>query len=226
MGADDAISSRGDVPSLCRIKRRCAPGPRASPDVAGGPASARIKAMAIHQIQLRYDPAADRLLLQLRSSEAEIYAAWLTRRMVSRVLPPFRQAVLQAGVACAAPRALPVPEARQMLEQAALQRPLPGAEFGQPFKADDGSYPLGTEPLLPDAADLRPGADGQITLALRETRGRRIDLLLTADLSTALLRLIDGALKTADWGLDVVAGRADAADEPPLAGPPAGHRIN
>lgn len=179
--------------------------------------------MAIHQIQLRYEPAADRLLLQLRSTEGEIYAAWLTRRMVSRVLPPFRQAVLQAGVARTTPRALPVPEAREMLEQAALQRPLPGAEFGQPFKAEDARYPLGTDPLLPDAADLRPGTDGQITLALRETRGRRIEIVLTADLSTALLRLMDGALAQAEWGLEPPAATQEAAPESPAGAPPTRH---
>lgn len=173
--------------------------------------------MGIHQIQLRFDATADRLLLQLRSSEAEVYAAWLTRRMVARLLPPFRQAVVQAGLQAILPHALPVPEARQMLEQAALQRPLPGTQFNQAFVADEHSrHPLGTEPLLPDAADLRPGAGGasggggpggpggaagDLHLVLRETRGRQLDIGLTPELATAMLRLMESALETADWGL-------------------------
>jgi hypothetical protein len=173
-------------------------------------------AMAIHQIQVRYDATADRLLLQLRTTESEVYAVWLTRRMVQRLYPPFRQAVAKASVARATPQALPVPEARQMLEQAALQRSLKGADFAQPFASTDASHPLGPEPLLPDAADLRPGADGQLTLTVREPRGRRIEIALNAELATALLRLLDGALVTAEWGLaPAAAPPAAPADDAP-----------
>ena len=165
-----------------------------------------MRTMSIHQIQVRYEPAADRLLLQVRSSEAELYAVWLTRRMTARLFPPLRDAVMRAGVSQASPQALPVPEAREMLEQAALQRPLPGTEFGTPFTDTGGSHPLGPEPLLPAAIDLRPGPSGGVTIALREDRGRRLELLLTAD-STALLRLLDSSLRTADWGSPDWAGR-------------------
>lgn len=174
--------------------------------------------MGIHQIQLRYEATADRLLLQLRSTEAEIYAAWLTRRMVARLLPPFRQAVVQAGLQAVTPHALAVPEARQMLEQAALQRPLPGTQFNQPFVADEHSrHPLGAEPLLPDAADLRPDAQAELHLVLRESRGRQLDIGLTPELATALLRLMDSALAAADWGLGP--GLAPAPEAAAAPGP-------
>lgn len=181
--------------------------------------------MAIHQIQVRYEATADRLLLQLRTTEAEVYAVWLTRRMLQRLYPPFRQAVAQASVARATPQALPVPEARQMLEQAALQRSLQGADFAQPFASADASHPLGAEPLLPDAADLRPGADGQLTLAVREPRGRRIEIVLNAELASALLRLLDSALVAAEWGLPAPAtDRGAPAAEPASAVP--GHLLS
>jgi len=182
-----------------------------------------MRAMGIHQIQLRFDATADRLLLQLRSSEAEIYAAWLTRRMVALVLPPFRQAVLQREVRTITPNALPVPEARLMLEQAALQRALPGTQFNQPFVADESSrHPLGTEPLLPDAADLKPGPGGGLHLVLRETRGRHLDIGLTPELAVAMLRLLDNALAAADWQLTAGEAPAPPAAEP--ASEPAGAR--
>ena len=170
--------------------------------------------MGIHQIQLRFDATADRLLLQVRSSEAEVYAVWLTRRMVALVLPPFRQAVLKTVVQAVTPHALPVPEARKMLEHAALQRPLPSTQFNQAFVADENSrYPLGTEPLLPDAADLKPGLGGSLHLVLRETRGRHLDIGLTPELATALLRLMDSALAAADWRLPLGDGEAQPGAE-------------
>jgi len=172
--------------------------------------------MGIHQIQLRYEATADRLLLQVRSTQAEIYAAWLTRRLVSRLLPPFRQAVTASSLQTVAPHALPVPEARQMLEQAALQRPLPGTQFNQPFQADEQCrHPLGTEPLLADAGELRQGPGAELHLVLQETRGRQIDLGLTAELAIALLRLMDGALQAADWALVPHAPQPPADTEEP-----------
>ena len=173
--------------------------------------------MAIHQLQVLYDSTADRLLLHLRTGAAEVYSVWLTRRMLQRLYAPFRSAVTATSVAQTTPRALPVPEARQMLEQAALERPLANADFGKPFVSNDASYPLGPEPLLPDTVDLRPGAGGQITLAFREPRGRRIEVALSTELSIALLRLVDSALATAQWGLP--AAGTEAQDAAAVAGP-------
>ena len=181
---------------------------------------ARMRLMAIHQIQLRYEPAADRLLMQVRSTEAELYAVWLTRRMAARLYPPFRDAVARAGVARLSPQAMPVPEAREMLEQAAWQRPLPGTDFQKPFVDAGGSHPLGPDPLLPAVIDLRPTPSGGVVIALREERGRRLELSLTAELATALLRLLDASLRAADWGLpDLGPTKSTAASAAASAAP-------
>lgn len=171
--------------------------------------------MGIHQIALRVDAIADQLLLQLRSNEAELHAVWLTRRMVPLLLPPFRQAVLQMGVQAVSPHALATPEARQMLEQAALQRTLPGMQVNQPFAADEHSCLfLGSEPLLPDAADAKPPAGDERHLVLREMRGRQLDIGLTPELATAFLHLMDSALAAADWQMPATDGAVVAVVEP------------
>lgn len=170
--------------------------------------------MGIHQIQLRYDPVADRLLLSVRSHQAELYTAWLTRRMVARLDGPFRRAV--ARLALPRTAALPVPEAQAMLEQVARERPLKDAAFDQPFGGtQDASYPLGPEPLLPAEIDVRAPPTGGLVIALREARGRRIELALNDDLATALMRLLDQALKLADWSLPVEAPATAPTGEPP-----------
>ena len=89
-----------------------------------------------------------------------------------------------------------------MLAQPARDRPLPTARFNEPFDQKAVAQPLGPEPLLPEAIDLGPGADGKgLQLQLREAGGRRMALKLNDDLATALLRLLEQALKEADWGL-------------------------
>ena len=175
--------------------------------------------MTIHQIQLRYEPLADRLLLSVRTHAAELYTAWLTRRMAAQLAGPLRQAVARLALPPSAAGALPVPEVQQMLEQVARERPLKDADFKQSFAgAADATYPLGPEPLLPEAIDLHSPATCGLTLALRELRGRRIDLNLNTDLATALHRLFDQALLTADWGLASTAGITST--EPVPAAPP------
>jgi len=185
--------------------------------------------MAIHQIQVQYESPADRLLLHMRTEAAEVYAVWLTRRMVTRLYAPFRAAVTRSSVAQTTPQSLAVPEARQMLEQAALDRPLAGADFGKPFVTTDATYPLGHEPLLPDSADLRHmGNAGQLMLAFREPRGRRIEVVMSNQLSAALLRLLDSALVVAEWGLAPAASNAAGVlpGETPADSPGPGRLLN
>lgn len=157
--------------------------------------------VSIHQIQLRYDADADRLLLQVRDAQAQVYASWLTRRMMAQLHGPLRDTLARQAMALSSPTALPVPEARQMLEEVALQRPLPGTQFDQPFASDGASHPLGAEPLLPGVVQFTPLAQGGLSLALQEAAGRRLELVLAADLATALLRLLDAALRAAEWDL-------------------------
>lgn len=167
-------------------------------------------------MQVRYQPGPDRVLWQLRTSAGELFAVWLTRRMLRLLWPPLQKIVTQAGVAQVVPHATVLPEAQAMMAQAARDRPLPTARFNEPFDSKAVAQPLGPEPLLPEAIDLGPGADGKgLQLQLRESGGRRMALKLNDDLATALLRLLEQALKEADWGL------ATAAAAPPEASVPA-----
>lgn len=155
-------------------------------------------------MQVRYQPGPDRVLWQVRTSSGELFAVWLTRRMFKLLWPPLQQLVTQAGVARVAPHATPatvMPEAQAMLAQAARVRPLPTARFNEPFDVNAVSQPLGPEPLLPEAIDLGPVADGKgLQLQVRDAGGRRLALKLNDDLATALLRLLEQALREADWG--------------------------
>jgi hypothetical protein len=156
----------------------------------------------IHQMQMRYDPTADRLLWQLRTFGGELFAIWLTRRLVRQLFPPAQDMVTRAGIAQMMPGANVMPEARDMLTQAARERPLATAQFDQPFNPVPVSKPLGDEPLLPAMFKLGPGPQqAGLTLELQEQTGRRLTLQLTGDLATALVRLIEQALADADWGL-------------------------
>ena len=138
----------------------------------------------------------------MRTRAGELYTAWLTRRMVARFGAPLRQAVARLGLPGTAAAAVALPEAQQMLEEVARERPLKDTDFAQPFAGAEGaSHPLGPEPLLPGEIDVQSPPTGGLVIALRELRGRRLDLTLNDELATALLRLLERAVEQADWAL-------------------------
>lgn len=171
----------------------------------------------IHQIQIKYDAAADRLLMQVRTRSGEIFAVWLTRRMMQRLWPPFQQLSAQMALTRAAPDAVLMPEARAMLADVARSRPLPNADFTQRFTSDSASLPLGKEPLLAAEIELQASAQRGVLMTIRESRDRHVALQINEELHAALLRLFEQALDAADWGLAAAAVNAGTGgDAPPL----------
>jgi hypothetical protein len=168
-------------------------------------------------MQVIYEPTADRLLWQVRTRAGEIIAVWLTRRMVSRLLPPFQQLVARS-VAQITHDATVLPAAREMLTQVARERPLPSADFKTRFDPTPTAQPLGTEPLLATAVDMAPGVQGRgVAIRVREPSGRSVELKLGDELATALMRLIEQALGGSEWGL-AIAPVTSTGEAP---GPPA-----
>ena len=167
-------------------------------------------------MQVRYEPTADRVLWQVRTGGGELFAVWLTRRMLRQLWPPLQRLVTQASVLRLAPHATVLPEARDMLAQAARSRSLPNTDFATPFDAKAAALPLGALPLLPVAIDLGPGPEGKgLSLAARESDGRSIRLALSDELATGLMRLLEQALVATDWGILAPASEADAAPDAP-----------
>ena len=168
--------------------------------------------MDIHQIQVKYDALADRLLLQIRTRDEQLFPIWLTRRMVIRLWPHFRGMVSGLAVSRTSPTAMAVPEARDMLAEAARERALKSADFKTEFNASAAKQPLGPEPVLPTAIDLRPAKGQAVVLVIRDAHGRSLELAFGEDLAHGLLKLVESALAASEWGL--VAPAAAQAPEP------------
>lgn len=168
--------------------------------------------MDIHQIQVKYDPLADRLLLQIRTRDELLFPIWLTRRMVMRLWPHFRGMVSGLAVSRSAPSAMAVPEARDMMAEAARERALKSADFKTQFDTTSVKQPLGSEPVLPTAIDLRPAQGQAVVLVIRDAAGRSLELAFGEDLAHGLMKLVESALAASEWGL--VAPQAAAAAEP------------
>jgi hypothetical protein len=173
--------------------------------------------MDIHQMQVRYDASADRILWQVRTRGGELFGAWLTRRMLLQWWPRFQDLVGQTSLPHTVNAAAVVPEAREMLTQVARERPLPNADFKAPFNTEPAAQPMGAEPMLPTAIEMGLASTGHnLLLRLRDAQSRSLSLQLTPDLSAALMRLIAQALTEAHWG-DMAGTTAAAQADPPAA---------
>jgi hypothetical protein len=166
--------------------------------------------MHIRQVSLQYHAEADRLLLRVRSSDDNVFAVWMTRRLCLRLWPHLSAMVQHAGVAQAAPHATPTPEAAVMLAASARQQTLAQADFSQPFQAAAAQQPLGPEPMLAHVVQLTPQNGGQLKLSISDAQQRNVQLVLDAALGTAVRELMVAALRQADWGLALEAAAPGA----------------
>lgn len=161
--------------------------------------------MHIRQVSLQYHAEADRLLLRVRSSDDNLFAVWMTRRLCLRLWPHLSVMVQRAGaahaVAVAAPQATPTPEAAAMLAESAREQTLAQADFSQPFQTAAAQQPLGAEPMLAHTVQLTPQAGGLLQLSISDAQQRNVQLGLDATLATAVRELMAAALRQADWGL-------------------------
>jgi hypothetical protein len=171
----------------------------------------------IHQIQIKYDPLADRLRMQVRTRAGEVFAIWLTRRLVQRLWPALQQVATHLALGRVPGDALVHPEAQAMIAESVRNRPLANADFSQPFSTELAQRPLGEEPMLAAEVELqaRPQASGGLRVTVSDGQ-RRITLQLNDDLHSAMLRLLEQATAAADWGLAPPCATAGTPQAPPL----------
>jgi hypothetical protein len=108
-----------------------------------------------------------------------------------------------------------LPEAKAMLAETLQAKALKGADFATPFDEARREQPLGAEPMLAVEIKLTPLAGKGVRLAFLDGERRHLTLDLTEKLAVALLKLLDGALRRADWGVSM----------PTLEEPDAGPRV-
>ena len=134
--------------------------------------------MDIHQIQVKYDALADRLLLQIRTRDEQLFPIWLTRRMVIRLWPHFRGMVSGLAVTRSAPSALAVPEARDMLADAARERAL---SVGDEIRDIEAARVVGLKAAaVAWGFGIKPALEAAKPDVMFETVGELRDFLRTA----------------------------------------------
>lgn len=148
--------------------------------------------MLVRQIQVAVDAMEDRLVLRIGTAADEEIRVFFTRRFLCELWPHLT-AMLAGHLGT---RPLP-PSAAEAADGMAA----PSATFTEPFRAENPSFPLGSNPLLASEATLETAGEGLCRLILREARERSFTLKLNAELLQALCAMLRAAAEQAAWNL-------------------------
>ncbi len=169
--------------------------------------------MIIRQLQLAYSAEHDRILIRINSDDGQEVRCWLTRRMVSRLLPSIRT-VMKTMMTIDRPLPEPAKEALlDMNREVALQN----ADFKTPFAEKPQALPLGAEPLLVTQIEMLPlgqTANGELLVKFSTSNGFGFEIRMAESLQHGFQELMRKTLAQADWGLELT-----VADSAPVSAP-------
>ncbi|HTT07975.1 MAG TPA: hypothetical protein VMH34_04215 [Gammaproteobacteria bacterium] len=153
----------------------------------------------LNQIQCRYIPMEDRVLLRINSSDHSEFRFWLTRRYI-RLLWPVLSQLLQGDPQISQTSD---PRARQAILAFQHESALSQSSFSQTFREDQAKFPLGEAPVLLARIQTKTTTQGQSILCLHPEQGQGIELNMNRTLLHALTRLLTDAVQKAGWELEL-----------------------
>ncbi len=153
----------------------------------------------ITQIQVRFDPVQDRLLLRVNTQDRLELRFWLTRRMLKLLWPP----LLKGLAASAGVDKHRDPSAREAILAFQREKAVAEADFATPYREDAAHLPLGDTPVLVSRLQLNPQAGGGVVLSLQPDEGPGAELALNEVLLHSLCKLLASTAEAARWDLSL-----------------------
>jgi len=164
----------------------------------------------LHQMQLTFVPAEDRMLFRVNTEGGHEFRFWMTRRysgLLFKALADLLRMEMKAksggeAVSPDKPRVPdPVEEMKESIEIEAEHREnVQKSNFETPYE-ESQSFPLGEEPILLFRIAIKPGPQGGPLLCLHPEKGGGIELALNAQIAHSLCRLLAETSEKADWKL-------------------------
>lgn len=163
--------------------------------------------MELHQIQVFYNPAEDRLLCRAAfkdgDGELQEVRAWFTRRLVRQLWPVTLQA-LERQVAMQKPEAAHASADIVGMEyQNSVDTIRGNGNFDQPYQAKDANFPLGKTPILVHQVDFKIHADQPIRMKLSPETGAGFEIAFTQTILHGFCELLKNAVNQAEWGIEL-----------------------
>ncbi|MCF6251310.1 MAG: hypothetical protein L3J75_08590 [Methylococcaceae bacterium] len=156
----------------------------------------------IHQIQFKFLPIEDRLLMKINTSTKEEFNLLLTRRFVS-LLQPILSKILHANQSIVIHQNEQIRnELINLQQQEAIQK----TDRSTPYLGEGVNHPLGHQPIL--LAKISTNfKQGNCKLTLEPEKGPGISFNIDQNLTHLLRNLLLESLEKTDWQLDFKASQ-------------------
>ncbi len=153
----------------------------------------------LHQIQFRFVPREDRILLRIRATDSSEFRFWLTRRYVKllwpvvvKMLKADRSIQLQAN-----------DEAKSAVLSFRHEKAIKESDFSTKYKEDAAELPLGESPVVLARIQLKKGDQNGDLLCMHPERGKGIELAMNETLLHSFSKLLTDAVKVAEWDIEL-----------------------
>ena len=155
-------------------------------------------AAQIHQINVRYMPVQDRLVLRFSTTDKKLYRFFLTRRFTQdlwQALNNFQEQNPEV-------KKHVDPSVRNAVKSFREETAVRKEQFGQKFDDTETVSPLGDEPVLVSGFGFAKSEQGQPTrMAFQLVDGRRLAMGANEQIVVSLVKLIARAMPQTGWDL-------------------------
>ena len=173
--------------------------------------------MVLHQCQLTYDAAEDRILMRAsflqQNGELHEIRAWLTRRIV-KLLWPTLQKAMQTQITLDQPTAAHAKvEMVSMAHQASIMELASQGKFGKPYDAEATHFPLGKVPFLVHNAQFAITRNAPMRIIFAPAEGSGFEISFTPEILHGFSSLMPKAVAQAEWDMELFVPDENDVDE-------------
>lgn len=157
-------------------------------------------AAQIHQINVRYMPAQDRLVLRLNTTDKKLFRFFLTRRFTRELWQALNRFQEQDPEV----EKHADPSVRSAVKSFRQENAVRKEQFGQKFDDAATEEPLGDHPVLVTGFGFVQRDEGRPNrMAFKLADGRRMTMGANQQIVVSLMKLIAQAMDQTEWNLDL-----------------------
>ncbi len=153
----------------------------------------------LHQIQIRYVPQEDRILLRIKTTDRSEFRFWLTRRYVKllwpivvKMLEADQRVQLQANA-----------EAKNAVLSFQHEKAIKESDFSTKYNEDADNLPLGESPVVLARIQLKKPKQSDNLLCMHPERGKGIELAMNETLLHSFSKLLTDAVRVSEWDIEL-----------------------
>ena len=152
----------------------------------------------LQQINCKYSPEEDRVIMELSTSGQSAFRLWLTRRFVQLFWQTIRKSIEGKPAVAKQTETNTKKAVMKFQEKEALEK----ADFKTEYKSNDLTYPLGVTPMLP--ITISYASMGRISrYTFKALDGKAVTFNLNQQLLYSLSHMLMAATQKAKWDLDL-----------------------